>query len=199
MNKSMKRSTITNNNWYKSMLAGNDFSHYELISTTVLGTATSSVTFSSLGDYSATYRHLQIRYVARTSRTETIDQLRLRINGNTSSSYASHRLISNPSGGNVQSSAFINETSIDLSLITGNTATSNVFSSGVVDLLDAYSSSKNKTTRTLAGTNGADFHRVMLFSGLFNNTGSVTSLQLLPLTGPNFVIGSRFSLYGIKG
>jgi hypothetical protein len=36
---------------------------YELISSEILGTTAASVTFSSLGDYSSTYKHLQIRAV----------------------------------------------------------------------------------------------------------------------------------------
>jgi hypothetical protein len=38
-----------------------------------------------------------------------------------------------------------------------------------------------------------------LNSGLWRSTASVTDIQLFPNVGTNWVTGSRFSLYGIKG
>jgi hypothetical protein len=43
-------------------------SDYELISTQILTSPQSSITFSSLGTYSSTYKHLQVRAVARSTR-----------------------------------------------------------------------------------------------------------------------------------
>jgi hypothetical protein len=197
MIKSMIRSTITNNNWYKSMLAGNPaYTDYELISTTVLGGTAASVTFSSLGTYSSTYKHLQLRVSSRTTESGgSVGGQYSRLNGDSGNNYAGHFLFGN--GSSVGSSA---ETSqpwaiTGLSFRAGSTA--NAFAASVIDLLDPFQTTKNKTFRTLSGL-AADANRIDLHSGLWMNTASVTSWQILP-AGANFAAGSRFSLYGIKG
>ena len=168
----------------------------ELISTTVLGTATPSVTFSSLGDYSSTYKHLQVRLLTRTSRTEINDSLISRFNGDTGSNYARHRLYG--TGSSVASNADTSQTYILTGETSGNTNTTSSFFTTVIDILDPYSTSKNTTTRWLNGGTGA-FNHIQLGSGLWNNTASVTSFAIQPVSGANLLAGSRFSLYGIKG
>jgi hypothetical protein len=69
-----------------------------------------------------------------------------------------------------------------------------------VDLLDAYSTTKNKTTRSLSGgIVQSSESGVALSSGLWRSTSAITSATLLSGTGSNLSIGSRFSIYGIKG
>ena len=168
---------------------------YELISTTVLGTATSSVTFSSLGDYSSTYKHLQIRLTARNDRTGTAgDGISLTINGDTGANYADHDL--RGTGSVVDSFARTSANRILLQRITTSADTANAFGAMVVDFLDSYSTTKNKTIRSFGGY---AIGQLFLNSGFRNNTASITSITLTSATGPNFVTGSRFSLYGIKG
>jgi hypothetical protein len=168
---------------------------YELIATEILTANESSIVFSNLGDYSSTYKHLQVRMVTRTVRTDINDSVGIRINGDTGSNYAYHRLIGN--GSSVSSSAATSETTMSDISNAGNTFTANGFGAAVVDILDAYSASKNTTIRALSGVVGS-FNNVMLNSGLFINTASITSLTLLPKNSANFLAGSRFSLYGIK-
>ena len=168
---------------------------YELISSTVLGSNTPSVTFSSLGDYASTYKHLQVRVVARTVRTEVNDSIITRFNGDTGSNYAYHRLYG--TGSSVASSAGASQTSILTGETSGNTNTSNAFFALVIDILDPYSTSKNTTTRWLNG-GASSFNHIQLGSGLWNNTASVTSFALQPLNSANFLTGSRFSIYGIR-
>jgi hypothetical protein len=169
-------------------------SDYELISTEILGSSQASVTFSSLGDYSSTYKHLQIRFTARLDLNATSNPIVVRANGVTSSSYSAHQL--NAGGGAVDSAAFTSTTAMRLGRATGATGTANNFGAAVIDILDPYSTSKNTTFRSLTGIST---EVITLFSGLFINTASITSFELLPLTSSNFVAGSRFSLYGIKG
>lgn len=163
---------------------------YELISTTILGTATASVTFSSLGDYSSTYKHLQIRVLARTSHTTT-DYLNMRLNGATS--FWHHGLEGN---GAAVTSYNGSVTSMTTALVPNSTDTTNSFGGGVVDVLDPYSTTKNKTIRSLGGFGGVN---IALRSGSWASTSSVTSITFLPFSGANLVSGSRFSLYGIRG
>ena len=171
---------------------------YELISTTVLGSDTSSVTFSSLGDYSSTYKHLQIRGVARSSRTATNrDDSRIRFNGDTGSNYAYHAL--EGTGTSVGSYAGSSQTFGLFMFPSTNNDSSDRFSPVVVDILDPYSTSKNTTVRSFNGRIGSSPNLVNLISTLWNNTASVTSITLDNDGGPNWVAGTRFSLYGIKG
>jgi hypothetical protein len=173
-------------------------SDYELISTTVLGSATPFVVFSNLGDYASTYKHLQIRAVIRGATDSQI--ISMRINGNTGSNYAIHSLISEFVGGSlgIRSEASTSQTSmtrIGFQAPSGSTA--NAFGANIIDILDPYAA-KNKTIRTFGGqlqTGGGE--SVGLISGLYNSTDSVTSITLLRLSG-DFATNSRFSIYGIR-
>jgi hypothetical protein len=166
-------------------------SDYELISTTTLGTATNSVTFSSLGTYSSTYKHLQIRYAAKQSNSTSVGVYG-RFNGDTAGNYSWHYLAGN--GSSVSSSALTSTTSMLVGSAFG-TGTANAFGGGVIDILDTYSTTKNKTVRSLEGRAS---EWVALESGSWRNTASITSITLFPDVY-NFSTGSRFSLYGIKG
>jgi hypothetical protein len=170
-------------------------SDYELISSTILGTAQASVVFV-VSTFASTYKNLQLRSVSRvTGAFGTVDDL-MTLNGITTNSYASHYLLGN--GSSVSSGASTSRANmITYNSSSGASSASNVFGVNVVDLLDAFSSSKNTTIRGLAGNYGSNTF-VDIYSGLFNNTASITSVTITSGSG-NFVAGSRFSLYGIKG
>jgi hypothetical protein len=175
---------------------------YELIETSILTSNQSSVTFSNLGTYSSTYKHLQIRLVARGNRdTFAQDQLRLYINGDTTlSNYNVHELTGN---GSTVISGYAANQNYELAYVTGSQSTANAFGAGVADILDAYSTSKFKTVRSLSGhvtpdAGGATGKRVALTSMLWRNTASITSLRIDSLD-TTLIAGSRFSLYGVKG
>jgi hypothetical protein len=165
---------------------------YELISTTVLTSTAASINFSSLGTYSSTYKHLQIRWSSRAGST----QINLKFNGS-STGYANHRLAG--SSTSVFSDGATSAAEIRFSSGSSSTgATANAFSGGILDILDSYSTTKNKTIRTLYGTADSGLNIVNLFSGLWANTSSITSVNFTLPSG-SFAIGSRFSLYGIRG
>ena len=168
-------------------------SDYELISTTTLGTATSSITFSNLGDYSSTYKHLQIRALTRTDQVN--DGIFMRFNSDTGSNYADHNLYGN--GSSVFSQARTSQTNIQFARTAYSSMTASSFSGIVLDILDAYSTTKNTTIRALSGMTGGA-NNLQLYSGLWNNTAAISSINIFP-GATNFVSGSRFSLYGIKG
>ena len=169
---------------------------YELIATEILTASETSVVFSSLGDYSSTYKHLQIRVTARTDRASVIDSVVVRLNGDTASNYARHAVYGD--GSSVSSFGLANQSFMTGISTSGNSAAANIFGAGVIDLLDPYSTTKNKTVRSLSGNANTGFS-VSLGSGHWRNTASVTSITLFPQNGTNIVAGSRFSLYGIKG
>jgi hypothetical protein len=169
---------------------------YELIQTQVLGSAASSVTFASLGTYSTTYKHLQVRFVARSSDANPGVGVYSRLNADAGSNYRAHYLLGN--GSAVLSGVLAIGTTGLSGIITAAGATANNFGIGVIDLIDPYSTTKNKTIRTLTGITDAAQNRIDMHSALWVNTASLTSWQLFPELG-NFVTGSRFSLYGIRG
>lgn len=172
--------------------AGAPMGDYELISTTTLSSAASFVTFN-VSSFASTYKHLQIRAVARSTRADVDSAIGVQFNA-TTSGYFWHELQGN--GSTVSSSASTSQTSMRLGYTTGNSSAANAFGAMVLDVLDPYSTTKNKTFRALTG--GTDLNRIRLTSGSLALTDSMTEIKLLD-NFANFAIGSRFSIYGIRG
>jgi hypothetical protein len=165
---------------------------YELISTTILGSSQASVTFD-VSTLASTYKHLQLRMSAKSTYTGTlVEYFFCRFNSDSGSNYDAHWLVGNAS--TVSSSASTSRTS----LYAGRgDAITNSFEPAVMEITDAFSSSKNKTVRTFTG-GGGSVNEVYLFSGLWRNTAAITSLTITGQQGnPN--TGTRMSLYGIRG
>ena len=178
--------------------AGGVTGTYELISTTILGSAASSVTFSGLGAYSSTYKHLQIRFTGKVDKAETGQELALRVNGISTNSYSWHFLRGN--GSTATSANGTTTNGMFLGQFSASNATANNFGAGVIDLLDPYSTTKNKTFRGLSGVGDGALTRVNLYSGLFQSTNAVDSIAIFSQNfTDNMITGSRFSLYGIRG
>jgi hypothetical protein len=190
----LSTSEITQYQKYSNFLAGNPTffpTSFDILETQVLGSTTASVTFSSLSTYAATYQHLQIRAVAKTDRAgATNDNVIMRFNGDSATNYSCHNL--RGSSGSVTSGANANETKIICRAVGGNDGN---FGAVVIDILDAFETTKHKTTRSLGGY-ATDI--VELGSGSWRNTAAVSSILLDQDVGSNFLTGSRFSLYGIK-
>jgi hypothetical protein len=165
---------------------------FELISTTILGTTPASVDLTGLGAYSAEYKHLQIRFSSKDTTVNRSGNIRFNNIGTTS--YASHRLRANSA--TVSSGNTTNATRINLEDNTTGSSTANAFSGGIIEILDAYSTTKNKTVRSLYGVEDGSGY-ITFTSGLFNSTSAIDSIQV---NAPSaFAIGSRFSIYGIRG
>lgn len=186
MIKSASRSSIANDQKYRSMLAGTVPSSEYLIESRVLDTAVDAITFDNLAQYAGIYKHLQIVMVSRVNQSTARDLL-MRFNGVDQEVYAGHRLLGNGSSVVSNSRTFSKE--MFIGFVDGDQ-----FTAAVIDILDVYAT-KNKTVRSFVGAHG--FAReVMICSGLFINTGSINSITLFP--GANsYVAGSRFSLYGV--
>jgi hypothetical protein len=127
----------------------------------------------------------------RETRTSDFGVACIRLNGDTGSNYSWHELTAG--GASVSSNAQINRTFMQLNAMTGANNTANQFGVAVIDFLDTYSTTKNKTLRTLEGANG-----ITLMSGVYRVTDSLTSIEIFSNTF-NMVTGCRLSLYGIKG
>jgi hypothetical protein len=170
------------------------FGSYDLLATEILTSATSSVTFSSLGDYAADYQHLQIRTVARSTRADNGDYLKFWFNADTSTSYRMHHI--RGTGSTVSSTTFGSAAFIENLRVPANNETANSFGAGVTDILDPFESSKNTTIRGLGGS--APFNEIGLYSGAYFKTDSITSISIGAANG-SLAQYSRLSLYGIRG
>jgi hypothetical protein len=172
-------------------IASADNYYMEPIATTLLSSATGTITFSNIP---SGYKHLQIRGIVRPVTNNA--EIRLTINGDSGSNYARHRLIGN--GASVDGTGVASQTSIGIFDANGlQTGTASVFGALVIDILDYGNTSKYKTIRVLSGNDNNGSGQVGLSSGLWMNTGTVTSVTMVMNTG-NIDVNSRFSLYGIK-
>jgi len=168
---------------------------FQLLESTVLTGSQASVSFTNLATkYSATYEHLQVRFAARSDRADNVDFVQMTFNGDTATNYSLHYVRGD--GGSVSSLGLANQNFMWAGFLGTANHSANIFAPGVIDVLDAFSTSKNKTVRSLGGVN-ANESNIGLFSGLWINTNAVTSITL-DNYGSNYVTGSRFSLYGIK-
>jgi len=171
---------------------------FESIATAV-GTGSSNlITFSSIP---STYKHLQIRMTSRqVGAYNGSNRVYMRFNSDSSSNYDYHFLQGN--GSSASAFGYANNTNCEIynpTLVDG--ATANAFGAGIIDIQDYSSSTKNKTVRYFCGAdaNTADTtFDVNIGSSLWRSTSAVTTLTITT-GGSNFMTGSTFSLYGIKG
>lgn len=195
---SLTRSLISSKSWYRSMMAGNTpytDPGFDLLSTTILSGTAASVTFD-VSTYAALgYKHLQIRLTGRSSRADVESNFDIRFNSDTGANYSRHLLQGN--GSAVQSGATASSTSAYVGNLPAASSTANLFGATIIDILDPFSTSKNKTVRSLSGQ--TSFNLIILASGAWYSTAATTSLTLLDRNGANFITGSRFSIYGVKG
>jgi hypothetical protein len=162
---------------------------YESIATVTVGTATNTITFSSIP---STFKHLQIRAHAQVS---TSGLARIRFNGDAGANYFGHDLVGN--GAAVNSYAYPNINQIYI-WPSGNSV-SPYWSPAIVDIHDYQNTNKNKTARVLCGyDSNSAIGFIELVSGAWNNTAAVSSIEITTNTG-NFTTNTQFALYGIKG
>jgi hypothetical protein len=166
------------------MAAGNT---YVAIATQTLGSAVSSVTFSSIP---GTYTDL----VLVVSSTTSVDSAstRIRYNNDSSTLYSRTRL--EGVGGSALSGRNTDITSIE---IESNIGTDSVIPSVFIFQIMNYSNTTtNKTTliRQNGFYTGAEGTSVQV--GLYRSTSAINRIDILE-TANNFNIGSTFSLYGI--
>jgi hypothetical protein len=153
----------------------------------------SDVTFSSIPQE---YKHLQIRAIAKTTRNDAaVDTMYFRFNGDTGSNYNVHTFSSN--GSSVESSSYPGTTIWGTWSLTDAQSQANTFAPVVFDIIDYSDTNKFKTTKSLGGSDRNGAGGTGQFSGLWRNTAAITSIRIF--AEGNFVSGSHFALYGIKG
>ena len=169
---------------------------FEQIATTVLTATTNTITFSSIP---ATYKHLQLRMVSKTTDASASGYLFLRYNSDSAANYSYHYLLG--TGASVQAAGASGSTFAGLIFINGNSVNASAFAPNILDILDYADSNKFKTSQLFGGraNGGTGANQVHLESANWRSTSAITSINLLFGDGTNLSIGSRFTLYGIKG
>lgn len=155
---------------------------YDKISTTTLGSAVSTVTFSSIP---STYTDLVIVFNA--AGTVYVNSV-IRFNGDTSTNYSSTRLYGN--GTSASSARFNTETFAYIGDLTTSICTTIVQVQNYANT----TTFKSFLTRSSAAAGGLDAN-----AGIYRKTpiAAITSIDLIA-SGTTFIIGSTFTLYGIK-
>lgn len=170
--------------------------YFESIATVVVGSSgAANVEFTSIA---ADWTHLQVRALVRTDRSDYQDTVATQFNGDTGSNYSFHYVVGNGSAASANAGA--SQSYAWGGLIAGGSNAASTFGTFVMDVLDYRNSNKNKTIRTLSGTNNNDAGngRMLLMSSAWYNTNAITSIKLYPAFGTNFSQYSHFALYGIR-
>jgi hypothetical protein len=172
--------------------------YMEPIATTlVTASSAANITFSNIP---SGYKHLQLRGIYRsTFLNPGAEELKVEFNSDTGSNYAYHSVAGQGSSAFASSGA--NQTGIrTVSSFPSDQTTASCYGAAVIDILDYANTSKYKTLRALNGFDSNGTGYLGLTSGLWMNTGVITSIKLSNWASSEvFKQYSRFSLYGIRG
>lgn len=159
---------------------------YFPIATNTLSSATSSVTFSSLGSYT------DIIVISNFGTTAAGNSVGLRFNSDTGSNYSTTQINGpTPFGSSWRGT---NQTSITVfgSPIADGTP-STLIANGTIHIQNYANSTTYKSVLSRYGYGSGE---VIAATGLWRNTNAVTSITLVTV-GTTFLAGSTFTLYGI--
>jgi hypothetical protein len=187
--------------WASATTPNFQTSYESIASTTITSSGVGSVTFSSIPQG---YKHLQLRFIARSTTTNAGESLVLGLTDFNQTYYYTHQLYGQ---GSTVSSAAYSATAPYITVPSGGNI-SNAFGTGVLDVLDYTDTNKYKTMRILGGmdTNsgtGQQYAWIGLQSALYSkDTTAITSVNAgvyVYAGGTGLAVGSQFALYGIKG
>lgn len=177
---------------------GASLSSYESIATATGTGSSATITFSSIP---STFKHLQIRGIARGTANGGTTPLTYYINCNsdTGSNYAYHRLQGD--GATASALGQATQTKIYMGVYADSGYSANIMGTMVVDILDYGSTSKYKTFRAISGVDdnsGTTGSQISLRSGLWMSTSAISTIAITNNGGDNFSTSTTFALYGIK-
>lgn len=167
------------------------------ISETVLSASAASVTFSNIPQ---NFRNLMIFMRTRSDRAaQETDVTLMRFNGDSGANYDNVSIRGNAA--TASSAVARGGTSLIVGISEAAASRAFNFAPSVVFIPGYSVTDSEKTTIAALGNFGnlsadADLF-VEIRSGHWRNKNVITSITILPSTGPNFVSDSRFQLYGI--
>ncbi len=170
-------------------------SSYNSIASVLVGAGgQSAVDFTSIPN---TYKHLQIRGIARETANATQNGWRMQFNADTGSIYGTGQSYYN---GSAPTDEFMNTTGMLLGEWPGAQRTSGVFFNFVIDINNYSDSSMYKTYFSYGfyqsfGQGGFSNSA----GGIWRNTSALSSIKLFNGSGNNLAQYTRISLYGIAG
>jgi hypothetical protein len=169
---------------------------YESIATYTVGsTAQTTITFSSIPQ---TYKHLQVRVIAKTDTGTTgFDDMWMTFNGRSDGIYSNHRILGN--GSSVTAYGNSSDTKIFFNSVAPRPSLTNTFGTAVFDILDYQNTNKYKTTRSLNGCDTNGTGEVLLQSGSFQLADAISSISFALESAHKFVQYSQIAIYGIRG
>lgn len=142
------------------------------------------------GNIPTGYKHLEIRALTFSS---SIDQnLRMQFNADASSNYSRHSLNSNNT-----STPLAYATAPESYIAIGGTGDTTYGYASINTILDYSSTQKNKTVRSINGSDRNGSGYVSIHSGLWINTSPITSITISSTTG-TITQNSSYALYGVK-
>lgn len=163
-----------------------------LISDQTLGSPAAAITFSAIP---ATYKHLRVILDVASSRASTNDTVTLRFNSDSTSAHYVGAYITG-TGTVVSEVEGDQTTAISVAQCSGTSQAN--YSAGATILIPNYAGTtfnQNVIAETY-GFTGAG--RINIHGGTWGTQAAVTRIDLQLFTGPNFVTGSRATLYGVS-
>ena len=159
----------------------------------VAGTGSSAtISFTSIPQ---TYSSLQIRFIGRVTNADTGENLFLRFNSDSGSTYAWHYIEGD--GGTTYNGGAATQTRMLSGRLSADSAASGIVGAGIIDIHNYSTTNQNKTIRVFTGLDRNGSGNVRMDSGFWQNTAAVTSIQLTNGSGTNFTTNSTFALYGM--
>jgi len=155
---------------------------YSLINSTTLGSAQSSVTFSSIP---STFTDLVLVVMGGATGS---DNFAIRFNSDTGTNYSTTRLSGNGTTATTNRGSNTN-------YIYGNAMATTLTSNFIVNINDYANTTTYKTA--LSRTNNAG-SVVSAAVGLWRNTSAITSISIAPEFNSNLLSGTIATLYGIQ-
>jgi hypothetical protein len=165
---------------------------------TVYGTGSSgTVSFTSIP---STYKHLQIRGIARTDLAGNYPALSVRINGDGGASkYGYQRLYGTAATNDSLADANGAGANAFMLTVSADSLASSIFGAFVLDIVDYTDTNKNKAMKSLSGANGNGSGNAMVVAGTYYSNDTVTQIDIIAGAGQNIKTLSQFALYGIRG
>jgi len=167
-----------------------------LITETILAASATGVTLSSIPQG---FRHLMLVAQVRSDQASETEGVFVRFNGDATAIYDWERLTSNSA--TLTGLATRADTSIQFGLGEGANSRASNFSPSFGYVFGYSLTTTEKWTlssNAVFGNISADADLFLqLRAGRWRSTAAITSIIFGPTTGPNFVSGSRFQIYGI--
>lgn len=169
--------------------------NHVLLRRITLSVAASSVVFDSIPQTG--YTDLKLVASTRSDSGNVHDYPSIRFNSDTSGSTAYTKRHLRGNGAAAESGTESGTAQFAAQMGVGGTATSNTFSNTEFYIPNYTSSNYKSVVIDSVGENNATTAYTGLNAGLYSSNSAISTITVFPFSGPNWVAGSSFSLYGI--